>query len=112
MDRIHYAGDSLLTGSEISAALLEYATALAGAGTSDAVQIPVIRDDGSTGSATFVVGPASQLVAISEASFHDELEDAEVVGELRHKAASLGTPTAVSDDTPLFVPDALGDLDF
>ena len=112
MDRIHYAGDSLLTGTEIATALLEYAQALAGAGNSDTVEIPIVRDDGSVGRANFVIGPASQLVSIVEVSERAELEDQEVVESLRHKAAALGTPTAVSGDKSLFVPDGLADLDF
>ena len=40
MDRIHCAGNSILTGSAIAAALLEYAEALAKVGTSATVEIP------------------------------------------------------------------------
>ena len=110
MDHIHYAGDTLLTGSEIAAALLEYAQALAGAGSSDTVEIPVRTSDGLEQRATFVIGPASQLVSIAAAHAGPELEAPDVVELLRHKAASIGTPTAMPEKDSLFVRDEL-DLD-
>jgi hypothetical protein len=106
MDRIHYAGESLITGSDIASALLDYAQALAGAGSSDTVEIPIRDDDGTERRATFVIGPASQLVSIAEPAGHPELEDADVVASLHEKAAALGTTVAVSGDDSLFAPDA------
>ena len=62
MDRIHYAGDSILTGTDIARALLAYAQALAVAGTSATVDIPVVNErDGSIGRSELLIGPASQL---------------------------------------------------
>lgn len=106
MDRIHYAGESLLTGSDIASALLGYAQALAGVGASDTVEIPILDEDGAERRATFVIGPASQLISIAEPDGHPELEDAGVVAVLHEKTAALGTRTAVSADDSIFGPDA------
>ena len=44
MDRIHYAGDSILTGTDIAHAMLEYARALAQVGSSATVEIPTVDE--------------------------------------------------------------------
>lgn len=109
MDRILYAGESLVTGTEIAAALLDYAQALASTGGSDTVEIQVVQADGSAVRASFVIGPASQLVALAESDDRPELEDAGVVDDLRRRAAALATPIAVPGERSLFAPD---DLEF
>ena len=93
MDRVHYAGDDFLTGSEIARALVEYAAALARFGSAASVEIPIRHEDGSTGVATLLVGPASQL--ISEHADHadhadlEELVDEPLVERLRGLTAEL-----------------------
>jgi len=111
MDQIFYAGETLTTGTEIAAALLEYAQALAGAEKSDTVDIPIRSDDGTIGRATLVIGPASQLVAIAAADDIAELEDADVVATLRQRAAALGTRTAIPSDSSAFPASSLDELD-
>ncbi|MEI5583860.1 MULTISPECIES: hypothetical protein [unclassified Agromyces] len=93
MDRIHYSGDSVLTGSAIAAALLEYASALADVRASATVRIPTRLPDGSIGHSTVLIGPASELIADEEPGEHDEVVDEELVaylvaqtGKLRHRA--------------------------
>lgn len=83
MELLHYSGDQLLTGTEIGRAVIDYAAALAVAGSSAAVEIPVRRPDGSVVRAHLLIGPASQLAAEPEVSEFPELEDAELVRELR-----------------------------
>ncbi|NQX36346.1 hypothetical protein [Herbiconiux sp. VKM Ac-2851] len=89
MDRIFYAGDSILTGTAIAKALLEYAEALAKAGTSATVEIPTRLDDGGVGRSTFLVGPASQLVADTEPSGFDEIEDEQLIEHFRAEMRRL-----------------------
>jgi hypothetical protein len=89
MDRIHYAGDSVLTGSVIAAALLEYAEVLAKAGTSAMVDIPTREEDGSIGRSKFLIGPASQLIADEEESDYEEIVDDELVAYFRAEASEL-----------------------
>jgi hypothetical protein len=90
MERIFYAADSLLTGTDIARALLDYAEALAKKGTSATVDIPIRRDDGSMGRANFLIGPASQLVSESEDSTFDEILDGELVRQIRVRIGALG----------------------
>ncbi|MBZ4486955.1 hypothetical protein LQ938_03495 [Microbacterium sp. cx-55] len=89
MDRIHYAGDSCATGTDIARALLDYAQALAQTGGSATVDVPTINDDGSRGRSQFLVGPSSQLISSAEASTYDELIDEELVAFLRGEASRL-----------------------
>ena len=93
MDRIHYAGDSILTGSAIAAALLEYAEALARVGTSATVDIPTREEDGSIGRSKLLVGPASQLISDAEESTDDEIVDDELVAYFTREAARLKGPS-------------------
>jgi hypothetical protein len=89
MDRIHYAGDSILTGTEIAHALLEYAQALAVAGTSATVEIPVVERDGSIGRSELLIGPASQLISDTEESPYEDAIDHELVTRMHDEAARL-----------------------
>ena len=86
MERVHYAGSSILTGSAIAHALLDYAQALAEAGTSATVRIPTLNHDGAPGTSEVLIGPASQLIADSEESEYDEVVDDELVARLRDAA--------------------------
>jgi len=100
MDRIHYAGDTVLTGSDIAAALLEYARALAERDASATIDIPSREDDGSLGRSTFLLGPASQLVTDAEESEYDEVIDTELVLEFQRKTAALVSNTVLPDPEP------------
>jgi hypothetical protein len=78
-----YAGGEYLTGDDIAVALLEYGESLAEAGAAAMVEIPVIADHGHRVHATFLIGPASQIVATDVEAEGDELVDDIVVEELR-----------------------------
>jgi hypothetical protein len=111
MQRIHYAGDTFLTGSAIAHSLLAYAQALAARASSATVTIPVWREDGSLASAEILIGPASQLIAEAYESSVPELEDDEVVARLNAAAASLRTPRAVPEETTDYSAVNISDLD-
>lgn len=105
MDRINYAGDSFLTGSLIARALLDYAQALAEAGSAATVEIPTIDGDGVHSRTTILVGPSSQLTATGVVTDVDEVEDAALILHLEGLAAEIRreiTPTARPhvDDMP------------
>ncbi|MDR6906588.1 hypothetical protein J2X63_002274 [Agromyces sp. 3263] len=90
MDRIHYAGDSVVTGSEIARAVLEYAKALAKANQSATVEIPTLAPDGSISRSTLLIGPASQLIADAEEEADgEEIVDDELVGYFHAETAKL-----------------------
>jgi hypothetical protein len=56
MQRIYYAGEHFLTGTEIANALVSYAAALAQRGSADAIEIPVLHEDGRAVVINFLVG--------------------------------------------------------
>lgn len=100
MERIHYAGDSLLTGTDIARALIDYASALARANQSAVVNIPVRAADGSIGRANFLIGPASQVVSEEERSADDEVTDPELVERLARETRRLQPTRPVSTAEP------------
>ncbi|MBO0984631.1 hypothetical protein [Rathayibacter sp. SD072] len=91
MQRIFYAGDSVLTGTEIARAVLAYAQALAGQQASATVDIPVLLATGETGAASILIGPASQLFSETpEEETAQELTDDALVQHLAELTRSLG----------------------
>ena len=102
MERIHYATGSILTGTDIARALVDYAEALAKVGTSASVDIPARHADGTVGRANFLVGPASQLVSETEDSPFPEIEDDELVHGLRQATILLADAHPQTDDSDSF----------
>jgi hypothetical protein len=90
VQRINYATGSVLTGDEIAHALVAYARALAQEGGSDTVAFPVLLDTGDVEIAEVLVGPASQIMNVPEASDRDDVVDEDVVREIDRKADALG----------------------
>lgn len=111
MERIHYATGSILTGTEIARALVDYAEALAKVGSSATVDIPARHADGTEGRANFLVGPASQLVSETEDSEQPELTEPEVVERLRHATLLLGDAHPQTSDSEI-LPGSGDILDF
>ena len=101
MERIHYAGDELVTGSEIAEALMEYAAVLAQQRTAASVEIPIQHPDGTIGSASLLLGPASQLVRERIEEPGQEVVDDSLVQRLRRLTAALAPkwPVAGSVET-------------
>jgi hypothetical protein len=99
MHRIHYAGNSLVTGSSIAHALLAYAQVLAAHSDSATVTIPIMHPDGSVANAEILIGPASQLVAETYETADPELEDPDVVDSLTSAASRLTGGPAVPEET-------------
>jgi hypothetical protein len=89
MERIHYAGEELVTGSEIAEALMEYAAVLAQQRTAASVDIPVRHADGTIGTASLLLGPASQLVREPIEEPGKEVVDDSLVQRLRRLTAAL-----------------------
>ena len=103
MERIYYAGDHFLTGTEIARALVAYAAALAQQGSAGAIEIPVRHEeDGRPGVVHFLVGPASQLVTESvEAVGYAEIDDEPLVARLRALTAELSPMHPVASTSAL-----------
>ncbi|WP_424447618.1 hypothetical protein [Microbacterium arborescens] len=116
MDMIHYAGDSVVTGSEIARALLDYAQALAQDGSSATVDVPVIDADGTEARWEVLVGPASQITSLETDWDGPELRDDMLVARLRRQADQLrqrATSAAVATEDPTFggAPQSWNDFD-
>jgi hypothetical protein len=97
MDQIQYAGNTLVTGSDIAHAVLAYAQALASNGDSATVTIPVLHDDGSVVTAEILIGPASQLITEPYESTAPELEDADAIARLTDATGRLQTAHPVPE---------------
>lgn len=100
MQKIVYAGGEFVTGDEIATALLEYSRALGQEDNAQIVEIPIVEQDGSRGTAKFLIGPASQIVITSAPTGGEELTDQDVVDRLRASARSVHFPEASTPDGP------------
>lgn len=89
MKLIIYAGGEYTTGDEIAAALLEYSKGLAEEDRAETIEIPILNEDGSTGTAMFLVGPASQIAAKDIETGFEELRAPEAVARLRRLTGEL-----------------------
>jgi hypothetical protein len=99
MERIYYAGDRFLTGTDVAKALVEYAAALARQGSAAAIEIPVRHVDGTPGIVNFLVGPASQIVTESVEGDGAEIVDESLVERLRTLTAELSPMHPVARPT-------------
>jgi hypothetical protein len=102
MMRIHYAGGSALTGTAIARAVVDLAKQLALRGTATTLDIPVLDDDGTPGTAHLLLGPASQMVAETAETDFEEVEDDALVEEIQRRTTELtpheGLPTEPGDN--------------
>jgi hypothetical protein len=89
MRRLQYASGFVLTGDRTCKALLRYARALAEAGKSDVVTIPVVTDQGSYGFAHMLIGPASEIFSTPVEHAAAEPVDEEVVQYLEQRTMLL-----------------------
>ena len=94
MKEIIYAGGSFVTGDDIADALLEAAAALAESQLAESVQVPVLGPTGATEVASFLLGPASQIVAHHVEGDARELVELEAVTRLtdlarRHRPSAV-----------------------
>lgn len=89
MDRVHYAGTSIVTGTAVAHALLDYAQALGQIGASATVKIPTLNEDGSRGRSEILIGPSSQLISDEWDSDHDEVLDEDLVIRMHAEAVRL-----------------------
>lgn len=74
MKRITYNGGAIVTGDAATSALLEYATTVADAESSQTVDITVLEDNGETSVHTLLISATSQfnVADVAEAQEHDE----------------------------------------
>ena len=101
MQRIHYAGGDLVTGTDIADAIVDYAAALAGRRTAASIDIPVRTATGGVARAHLLIGPASQLVTETVESEFDELTDDELVARLRSATTALSSTRPLVEGSEL-----------
>ena len=97
MERIHYAGSSVVTGTAIARSLLRYAEALAMRKGSMTVEIPIRRASGGIGRAALLIGPASQLFSETEDDVGEEIVDTDLVERFTREADRLGVSHPVAE---------------
>ena len=91
-----YAGSEFLIGNDIAEAVLRYSEALADAHTAGSIEIPVVTANGSVRMATFLVGPASQIVSAQVDSEYEDPVRPDVVERLDSLTRAL-RPHAVTE---------------
>jgi hypothetical protein len=94
MKIIHYAGDELMTGDDIADAVVQYAETLAVHETSASVEIPIVMENGDIVVASFLLGPASQLVAVPADSDLPDPVDRKLLERILHERAVLDDRSA------------------
>jgi hypothetical protein len=91
--------------------VLAYAEALATREASATVEIPVRLSDGSSGRASILIGPASQLISQSAPDGGDEIVDEDLIEQLVTRTRALGVSRPLTEDTDAAHGDQLEDLD-
>jgi len=99
MKRIFYASGSVVTGDRTADAVITYAQVLADREASDVIEIPVFSADGTVGRAQLLVGPASQLMVVSESERHVEFDDEETLRHIDQRIEGLLRPKAQPVDS-------------
>ncbi|GGF29510.1 hypothetical protein [Subtercola lobariae] len=99
MKRISYSGGSFLTTDSVAGALLHFVAALGSSHRAEAIEIPVLHDDGREDTIQLVIGPASELVSVSEATSFAEPDSSAAVENLHKRTESLAVPRPVAADS-------------
>ncbi|MEY2849055.1 MAG: hypothetical protein RI885_1722 [Actinomycetota bacterium] len=92
MKRIFYVNGSVITGDRTAEAVLGYAQALAQSEDSATIDIAVVGDLGETARAQLLIGPASQLMVVSQATVMDEVNDEDAIALIERRIAGLTHP--------------------
>ena len=92
---LHYTGGSVVMADDVAEALLQYARELAATKASDVLVVPVVDENGTVATAEFLIGPASQLLAVPVEGTESG-RDQDVIDEIVRRARLLRPPTAVA----------------
>lgn len=106
---LHYTGGSVVMADDVAEAVLQYARELAATQSSDVLVVPVVDRGGTLTTAEFLIGPASQLLAIPVEGAREMGRDQDIIDDIDRRAKRLRPPTA----TPRrpFIEDLDQDLD-
>ena len=87
-----YAENSLLMGDEVVDLMMEYAVLLARQASADSVDVAAISAGGDEVTATFLIGPATIMVAETSRSALPEPENGSAVSYLKEKIEQIKSP--------------------
>lgn len=87
-----YAEKSLLMGDEVVDLMMEYAVLLARQTSADSVNVEAIGTDGDQVTATFLIGPATIMVAETARATFPEPDNDEAVAYLRKRIGLIKEP--------------------
>ena len=87
-----YAETSLMMGDEVVDLMMEYAVLLARQTSADSVDVNAIGTDGDQVTATFLIGPATIMVAESARSTFPEPDNGSAVEYLKEQIGLIKTP--------------------
>jgi len=96
MKQVTYAGTTFTTGTDIADALLSLVEALGANGSSASVRLPAVGAGGDITDVDVVIGPASEVVAVTVQSTAPELVDAETVAGFEKRVRDLDRPRPVA----------------
>jgi hypothetical protein len=99
MMTLHYTGGSVVMADDVAEALIQYARELAATQASDVLVVPVVDENGALATAEFLIGPASQLLAVPVEGTESG-RDQDVIDDIDRRARLLRPPTAVLRDEP------------
>lgn len=88
MKYLRYGGEALLVSGDAADATLAYCSALAQAGLTDVVHLPIVDADGCSATASLVLGPAIPLLAIDAPDDVLEPDDAAYVREVGERTST------------------------
>lgn len=97
MMRVTYAGASFLTGDEVAKGLFRFVAALGENHEAESMEVPAFANDGKAVLVQLVVGPASELVGMPEASVLEEPNTVDFVSELHKRTLALSSPRPIID---------------
>lgn len=92
MKQVIYAEKALLMGDEVVELMMEYAVLLARKGSADSVDIEALGADGSVVTATFLIGPATIMVAETVRTTFPEPENETAVSYLQQQIGLIKKP--------------------
>lgn len=87
MKYLGYGSATILVGDAAAAAVLHYAAILAQTGGADVVEVPTCDEDGSTASASVVLGPGIPVLTTNAPDDLMEDDDQDFVAELTGRVA-------------------------
>jgi hypothetical protein len=96
---LHYTGGSVLMADDVCEALIQYARVLAASQASDVLIVPVVDESGELATAEFLIGPASQLLAVPADSAQERGRDQDVIDDIEQRTRLLDSPVAVARDS-------------